>query len=37
MLAILTAAAIPLVVAVPGVIAGIVKDGSPFKKDWWTS
>ena len=37
MLQIALAAGIPLLVVTPGVIAVVVKDGSPFRKDWWTS
>jgi hypothetical protein len=35
MFAILLIAAVFAVAIVPAFVAGIVKDGSPFRKSWW--
>jgi hypothetical protein len=37
MLALLTALAIVAPIAALAALFGVVKDGSPFRKDWWTS
>lgn len=31
------AAAVPAIPALVGLVFGIRKDGSPFKRSWWTS
>lgn len=37
MTAALLAAGVPTLACVPAVVLGIVKDGSPLRREWWTS
>ena len=30
-------AGIPAIPAVLGVVLGVIKDGSPFRRSWWTA